>query len=215
VVLGRLCSADLAPQEAFYDRRSGAGYKPPLFVSGEEVGAEGRAFAHAEGGISWELPSLGKFSWENAVANPATGRTTVVVGTDDSTPGQIYVYVGEKRTTGNPAERAGLTGGKLFGIKVPGFATEPVNTGVPSGTAFTVADLGSVANETGAQLELASDAAQVTEWQRPEDAAWDPKRPNDLYFAITASFTTQSKLYRLRFADVSASRSSVAGSYVT
>ena len=30
---------------------------------------------------------------------------------------------------------------------------------------------------------------------------WDPKHPNDLYFVITSSFTTQSKLYRLRFAD--------------
>ena len=45
--------------------------------------------------------------------------------------------------------------------------------------------------KTGAQLETASDAAGVTEWFRPEDAAWDPKHPNDLYFAITASFTTQ------------------------
>jgi secreted PhoX family phosphatase len=201
VVLGRLCSADLPEQPAFYDKKTTTGYKPPLFLSGEEVGSEGRAFAHAEGGISWELPSLGKFSWENAVANPATGRKTVVVGTDDSTPGQVYVYVGEKQATGNPAQRAGLTGGTLYGIKVPGVVAEPVNTGIPSGSAFTAASLGDVKSTTGAQLEAASDAAQVTEWQRPEDASWDPKHPNDLYFAITSSFTTQSKLYRLRFAD--------------
>jgi hypothetical protein len=202
VAIGRLCSATLAPREAFYDKRSGTGYKPPLFLSGEEVGNEGRAFAHAEGGISWELASLGKFSWENAAANPATGRKTVVFGTDDTSPtGQVYIYVGEKKATGNPAERAGLTGGKLYGIKVPGSAIEPVNTGVPSGTPFTAADLGDVKNLTGAQIETASDAAQVTEWQRPEDASWDPKHPNDLYFAITSSFTTQSKLYRLRFTD--------------
>jgi hypothetical protein len=203
VVLGRLCSADLAPLSAYYDKKSGTGYRPPLFLSGEEVGAEGRAFAHAEGGISWELPALGKFSWENGVANPATGRATIVVGTDDSTPGQVYVYVGEKKATGNPAERAGLTGGKLYGVKVPGVAIEPENTGVASGSAFTLADLGDVSGKTGAQLETASDAAAVTEWQRPEDASWDPKHPNDLYFAITASFTNRSKLYRLRFTDVS------------
>jgi Bacterial protein of unknown function (DUF839) len=201
VVIGRLCSADLPELAAVYDKRSRTGYNGPLFLSGEEVGSEGRAFAHAEGGISWELPSLGKFSWENAVANPATGRKTVVIGTDDSTPGQIYVYVGEKQATGNPAQRAGLTGGTLYGIKVPGFAAEPVNSGIASGTAFTAASLGDVKNLTGVQLEAASDAAQVTEWQRPEDASWDPKRPNDLYFVITSSFTTQSKLYRLRFGD--------------
>ena len=186
---------------AVYDKRSKTGYNGPLFLSGEEVGNEGRAFAHTEGGISWELPSLGKFSWENAVANPGTGRKTVVVGTDDSTPGQVYVYVGEKKATGNPAERAGLTGGKLFGVKVPGVPLEPVNTGVPPGTAFTAVDLGDVKNKTGAQLQAESVAAGVTEWQRPEDAAWDPEHPNDLYFAITSSFTTQSKLYRLRFVD--------------
>jgi len=202
IVLGRLCSADLAARSAVYDRRSGLGYNGPLFLDGEEVWAEGRAFAHAEGGISWELPSLGKYSFENAVANPATGRTTVVVGTDDTSPlGQVYVYVGEKKATGNPAERAGLTGGTLYGIKVPGTPSEPTNTGIPSGTAFTAANLGNVANKTGAQLQLDSVAAGVTQWFRPEDAAWDPKRPTDLYFVITASFTDQSHLYRLRFAD--------------
>jgi secreted PhoX family phosphatase len=202
IVLGRLCSADLAPMSAYYDKASRTGYKPPLFLSGEEIGSEGRAFAHAAGGISWELPALGKFSWENAVANASTGRKTVVVGTDDSTPGQVYVYVGEKKATGTPAERAGLTGGKLWGVKVPNVAVEPENTGIASGSSFTLADLGDVSGKTGAQLETASDAAGVTEWQRPEDASWDPKHPNDLYFAITASFTNRSKLYRLRFTDI-------------
>lgn len=201
IALNRLCSADLAARSAFYDAKSGVGYNAPLFLSGEEAGAEGRAFAHAEGGISWELPSLGKLSWENANANPGTGRKTVVVGTDDSSPGQVYVYVGEKQASGNPAERAGLTGGKLFGIRVPGFATEPPNTGVPSGTPFTAADLGDVRAKTGAQLQAESTAAGVTQWYRPEDSAWDPKHPNDLYFVITASFADNSKLYRLRFVD--------------
>ena len=201
VSLSRFCSADLPARSAVYDWRSGLGYNGPLFLDGEEAGTEGRAFAHAEGGISWELSALGKYSFENAVANPATGRKTVVVGTDDTTPGQVYVYVGEKKATGNPAERAGLTGGKLYGVKVPGVPVEPANTGVASGTAFTAADLGNVSNQTGAQIQAASVAAGVTEWFRPEDAAWDPKRPNDLYFAITANFAGQSKLYRLRFAD--------------
>ena len=201
VPLSRLCSGDLAARSAFYHSRSRTGYKPPLFLSGEEVGTEGRAFAHAEGGISWELPSLGKFSWENAVANPSTGLKTVVVGTDDSTPGQVYVYVGEKQATGNPAERAGLAGGKLYGIKVPNVPEEPKETGIASGTTFTAADLGDVSNKTGVELEAASDDAKVTEWQRPEDASWDPQHPNDLYFVITRNFGGNSKLYRLRFND--------------
>ena len=201
IAIGRLCAGDLPDASAFYDRPSGQGYDGPLFLSGEETGAEGRAFAHAPDGTSYELPALGRFSWENAVANPATGTTTVVIGTDDSTPGQIYVYVGEKQASGTPADRAGLTGGSLFGIKAGLGGIEPPNAGVATGTPFTAVPLGNAAAMTGAQLEAASDAAGVTEWQRPEDASWDPQNPTDLYFVITASFANQSKLYRLRFVD--------------
>jgi hypothetical protein len=201
VSIGRLCSATLAPESAVYDIRSKLGYDGRLFMSGEETGAEGRAFAHADDGTSYELASLGKFSWENSVANPAPGKATVVAGTDDSTPGQVYIYVGEKKASGNPAEKAGLTGGTLYGIKVPGVAVEPTNTGIASGTAFTGASLGDVSAKTGAQIETASDAAGVTEWFRPEDASWDPEHPNDLYFVITSNFASNTKLYRLRFVD--------------
>ena len=201
VSLGRFCSATLAPQSAFYDKTSKLGYDGRLFMDGEEVGNEGRAFAHTEGGTSYELASLGKASFENQVANPGTGKATVVAGTDDTTPGQVYIYVGEKKSSGNPAEKAGLTGGTLYGIRVPGVAVEPTNTGVPSGTAFTAANLGNVSNKTGAQLQADSVAVGVTEWFRPEDASWDPKHPNDLYFVITANFTSNTKLYRLRFND--------------
>jgi len=201
VTLGRFCSGNLAPESAVWDQKSKLGYDGRLYMNGEEVGAEGRAFAHAEDGTSYELASIGKYSFENAVANPATGKATVVVGTDDSTPGQVYVYVGEKKASGNPAEKAGLTGGTLYGIKVPGVPVEPTNTGIPSGTAFTGANLGNVSSKTGAQLQADSVAAGVTEWFRPEDAAWDPENPNDLYFVITANFASNTKLYRLRFAD--------------
>ncbi len=201
VALSRLCSADLPAESAFWDRKSKTGYDGRLLLNGEENGSTGRAFAHALDGTSYELPAIGKYSHENVVANPATGRKTVVISTDDSTPGQVYVYVGEKAKTGNPAERAGLTGGTLYGIKVPGVPVEPTVGGIASGTTFTAASLGNVSSLTGAALETASDAAGVTEWNRPEDGAWDPKHPNDFYFVITASFTGDSKLYRLHFND--------------
>jgi hypothetical protein len=201
VALSRLCSADLPERSAFWDRKTKTGFDEPLFMNGEETGAEGRGFAHTLDGTSYQLPALGRFSWENSVANPSTGAKTVVVGLDDSTPGQVYVYVGDKQATGNPVERAGLTGGTLYGITVTGLPSEPVGTGIPSGTTFTAASLGDVTAKTGAQLETMSDAAGVTEWQRPEDGAWDPRHPNDFYFVITASFGGNSKLYRLRFED--------------
>ena len=96
--MGRLCSADLPLRSAFYNTRTGKGYSGRIFMDGEEVGNEGRAFAHiATGpgaGISYELPSLGRLSWENSVASPYEQDRTVVIGLDDSTPGQLYVYVG-------------------------------------------------------------------------------------------------------------------------
>ena len=199
IALNRLCSADLPAKSAFYD--DGRGYNGHIFMDGEEAGAEGRAFGHLMDGTSYELPRLGKFSRENSLANPATGDKTVVIGTDDSNGGQIYIYVGTKSNSGSPIERAGLTNGSLFGLAVSGFTTENAASGIPSGTAFTLANLGNVENKTGAQLESMSVAVGVTAFQRPEDGAWDPKHPNDFYFVTTASFTGNSRLWRLRFVD--------------
>jgi hypothetical protein len=199
--LSRLCSADLPALSAFYDASSGKGYNGRLFMDGEENGTEGRGLAHALDGTSWELPALGRFSWENSVANPTTGDKTVTVGTDDSTPGQVYVYVGDKTTSGSPVERAGLTNGKLYGVKVTGVPTETA-AGIASGTSFTLFDLGSRVGKTGAQLETESDAGSVTEWLRPEDGSWDPTNPNTFYFVTTNSFAAPSRLWRLNFNDV-------------
>ena len=200
--INRLCSADLPAQSAFYDAASGKGYQGRLFMDGEEAGAEGRAFAHALDGTSWELPRLGKLSWENSVASPSTGDRTVVVGLDDSTPGQVYVYAGDKTTSGSAVDRAGLTNGTLYGIKVAGFATEPP-AGIPAGTPFTLASLGNRAASTGAALQADSVAAGVTEFNRPEDGAWDTQDPTVFYFVTTASFTGNSRLWKLDFVDPS------------
>jgi hypothetical protein len=204
--LGRLCSADLPAPGAFFNATTGAGYDGRLFMDGEEVGSEGRGFAHALDGTSWELPRLGKFSWENSVANPRTGDATVVVGLDDSTPGQVYVYVGRKTTTGSPVEQAGLTNGSLYGVKVQGVLDEDRLAGIPAGTPFTLAALGNVSGQTGAQLQAASEAAGVTEFLRPEDGSWDPTDPTVFYFVTTDRFSTaatpgRSRLWRLDFVD--------------
>ncbi|MFZ5894891.1 MAG: hypothetical protein ACOY0T_27770 [Myxococcota bacterium] len=202
-VFSRFCSADLAAPSAYYDVATSTGYDGRLFTNGEETGAEGKAWAHDTSGTSWELPRLGKASWENIVANPGTGLQTVVVGLDDTTPGQVYVYVGTKTNTGSPVDRAGLTNGTLYGVAVTGVPAEPAATGIASGTAFTLASLGNVETSTGAALDTASTAAGVTRFNRPEDGAWDPAHPNDFYFVTTASFTTASRLWRLHFNDLS------------
>jgi len=207
--ISRLCSADLADRSAFW--LTADPLDPHIFLSGEEAGAEGRAFAHVVTGSdqrkSFELPYLGKFSWENALARPYASPKTVVIGLDDSTPGQVYVYVGNKQTSGTTIQRAGLEGGLLYGVKVPGAALEDRTNVLNGATTFELANLGDVSAKTGAQLQSDSVVAGVTQFLRPEDGAWDPANPSDFYFVTTDRFNTvaspgRSRLYRLRFADV-------------
>jgi len=199
----RFCSADLAAVSAYYDSSSGLGYNGHIFMTGEESGVEGRAFAHLMDGISYELPRLGKFAWENSIANPATGIQTVVAGTDDGTGGQVYFYVGSKTNSSNPVEAAGLTNGNLFSIKVSGLDVETNSTVLNGAVPFAAYNFGDVSSLTGAQLEAASKdtsgSFRVTSFQRPEDGAWDPNNPNDFYFVTTASFTGNSRLWRVHF----------------
>jgi len=156
-------------------------------------------------GTSYEIPWLGKFSWENAVPSPATAIATVVAGLDDSGGGQVYFYAGTKTSSSNPVEAAGLTYGNLLGLKVQGLDVETDSTVLNGPVPFTVYNFGDVSSMTGAQLEAASKdpsgAYRATSFQRPEDGAWDPNNPNDFYFVTTASFTGNSRLWRARFSD--------------
>lgn len=199
----RFCSADLPALTAFYNPATGLGYNGRIFTDGEESGTEGRAVAHLMDGNSYVVPALGRLAFENVVANPGTGDKTVVMSMDDGTGGQVYVYAGNKNSSAQPIEAAGLSNGSLFGIKVDGFADEIPATGIPSGTHFTCFNLGDVKLKTGAVIESESQANDVTSFQRPEDGCWDPSNPNDFYFVTTASFTGNSRLWRLRFMDAS------------
>jgi serralysin len=205
---GRLCSADLAPISAFYDAETGLGTTERIFLDGEEVGNEGRAFAHVvtgpEAGDSYELPGLGRMSFENSLANPGSGAKTVVISTDDSTPGEVYLYVGEKKAAGTTIEKAGLTGGDLYGI----LASFGDDTGAtpPAGTFTLIAQGagGDVSDTTGTALNAA--AGPITQFGRPEDGHWDPSNPNVFYFVTTGATVNgvpiPTRLWRMEFADI-------------
>lgn len=192
--MDRLCSADLPAPTAFFNPATNKGYaEGRIFLNGEESGVDGRAFAHfasgPDAGQSFELPALGQFSHENQVANPHAMDETVVIGLDDSTPGQVYVYIGDKQTEGTALERAGLSGGQLFGIAVEGAALESRETGFGADEVdFSLVPVSDAAAESGQALEQASDAQGVTEFLRPEDGAWDPLVANRFYFVTTDRF---------------------------
>lgn len=202
----RFCSGDLPEVSAFYNEATGKGTMERIFMNGEESGTNGRAFGHIatgpHSGSTYELPYLGNFSWENSVANPGTGDKTVVAGTDDAGGGQVYIYIGDKQTTGTDIDKAGLNGGNLYGIAITGYLNESNSTIPTANTAFTLYDLGKVHNTSGSDVETMSDNNGVTGFARPEDALWDPQNPTDLYVLTTNGFGSPSRMWRFRFSDI-------------
>ena len=227
----RFCSGDLPATSAFL---SGAlGTSSRIYLAGEE-GTGGRCFAHvvsgADAGKSWQLPMLGRIAWETAVACPKTQTKTIVMGCDDSgrigqtPPSELNIYVGTKLAAGLDIEKAGLTNGLLYGLKVAGRPVEDRNTTAPYGlgaakgtaVAFTMAQYTAtiLATDDGTALQAEAITNGVTQFSRVEDGAWDPLNPADFYFVSTDQFdqvkagtgTTvgRSRLWRVRFTDIAA-----------
>jgi len=200
----RLCSADLAVPTAYYNQSTGLGTLNRIFTSGEESSTVGRGFAHVatgpDAGSSYELAGLGNYQFENVATNPRPSDLTIVVGTDDSSSGELYVYVGTKKSAGNDIERAGLVGGVLFGVRLAGIPNEPI--GAISPTPFDLHGFGDVSIWNGLTLRNASGSNNVTKFARPEDAHWNPRDPRQLIFATTGSGGVPSRLWRLTFHDL-------------
>jgi autotransporter-associated beta strand protein len=219
--IARLCSADLPKAAAFWDASTSFGYDGRIFMNGEETGVEGKAFAWivtgTDAGKMYELPHLGKNSWENALARSSYGVSpgaanllqTAVVLTDDTTPGEVFLYLGTKTNSGNAVQRAGLTNGQMYGIKVntttsgyTGAVTLENATGI-NGT-FLLAPIftnSTIAAKTGAEFQTAATAAGTTQFARPEDGHWLDH--DSLLFATTGatvnSIVVSSKIYQLDF----------------
>ncbi len=219
---GRFCSADLPAPGAF--AFNGLGTDERIFMNGEEIGAGGRAFAHIvtgpNAGTSYELPWLGRCSWENSVASPFPQDKTIVVGCDDATPGNIFFYVGTKTDSGTEVDRAGLTNGTLYTVGVTGDVTPIKN---PSGqnlesqqfglgldgkgegvfsAGFELISLGNASKLTGAEIQEAGDNMEQMNFLRPEDGAWNPSNPNQFVIGTTDSFNGNSRLWSFEFTDI-------------
>lgn len=189
----RFCSADLAPRSAFFNRKTGKGFSEGrIFMNGEETDG-GRAFAHLaagrQHGTSYELPKMGTAAWENVVASPYAQDKTIVAGLDDGdlNASKVYFYVGDKTEDGSPIDMAGLTNGTTYALAIDGYATEsPAVNPIPNGFS--------------GRFSLV--ASGGTGLNRVEDGAWDTRNPNRFYFVTTASFTGNSRLWRVTFDDI-------------
>ena len=104
---------------AFFNAATGKGYDGRLFMDGEEAGNEGRGVRPSLDGSELPASALGRFSWENSVANPSTGDRPSTVGTDDSTPRPGLRLRRDEDATGNPVDRAGLTNGSSTASRCP------------------------------------------------------------------------------------------------
>ena len=190
----RLCSADLAPQSAFYNAASSKGYAGQLFLNGEEDKAGGRAFAHALDGTSYVLQDFGHIAWENLLANPASGDKTLVMGLDDIQDGLVLIYVGEKHSQSDvkssPIAQAGLSGGKLYALNVEGSRFQLV----------TLTD--GMTNLDGKTLREQAKKLGASGFARPEDGAWDTLNPKMFWFATTDKIGGDSRLTRIVFDDL-------------
>jgi uncharacterized protein DUF839 len=210
----RFCSGTLSEPGQFYDRRTGRGYGGQIYFANEENGDEGRSFGVTEDGDAQQLPRLGLFSWENTVPAFTHSATTFIIGNEDGGSGQLSAYIGRKKRTGSPFERAGLTNGVRSVIdaadqtvKTDGDFRAKYGKGTPAPITLNEVDW----DQSGASQnrEAAADGLSLN---RIEDGAWDPKHPNDLYFLTTeGGDTTQVQagvsrdgggLWKLSFEDI-------------
>ena len=214
----RLCSADLPPPTALQFQQSKKeplyGTTERLFMGGEETHTRyradhGRALAHVvtgeHRGETWELPRLGRCSYENILLCPLSQRKTIAILLDDATNvttggyskrdvgSEVYVYVGEKQIDDHPVKAAGLLDGKLYGIRVERFA-DGAWTGVPSedrlhrfghsgagkGYRFALQEMSDKSDdqkedEPGVAQQKESLHLEITRFLRVEDGAWDSR----------------------------------------
>lgn len=222
--LDRFCSATLRQTGAFTYRQTPSsavlGYSGRVFLTGEETGDEGRAFALNSLGQLVQLPKLGLGSWENLTPSLKPSLATVVIGTEDNAANnsQLRLYVGKKLGVGKWFERAGLHNGKSYVLEAGEFADDTdIRASVQKGTPIAVR-FNEVDNTVDGSTQNFEALLGGTTMSRLEDGVFDPTSPNDFYFTTTESSgdakatkanpaTPKIKrdggaLWRLRFNDV-------------
>lgn len=222
----RMCSSDLPPRTAFYNSATGLGTQEFLYMNGEESSggrALGTVVTGPDAGKAYHLEHLGFAAYENVLASPFEQDLTIVALTDDASNGEVYFYVGTKQSTGTDVERAGLVGGNLYALAVPGKPFERADViaaGVLPVEAFALKLIGAPGNRPADGVEVEArgadtltpvDPAQTFESLKmggPEDGAWDtrPGFENRFYFVTkgTASggLTANTRLWLLEFSDM-------------
>ena len=190
--LNRLCSSStVQPGTLSYKDASGItyGYTGPAYLTTEEGSDESRAFISDTSGNLIQLPRLGLGSKETAVVVPTGSKVTAVMSNEDgaATASQLFMYVGEKTTSGSWIEKAGLSNGKNYVMSVDGYANDNlIRNNAGKGKALPVGFKEIDWTKNGVAQN--DDAMKLgTVLARVEDGAFDPKNPNTYYFITTES----------------------------
>jgi hypothetical protein len=210
----RFCSGKLSAPGQLRVHRTSRGYAGQIYFANEENGDEGRLFGVLPDGAAQQLPRLGLFSWENTLPAYNKSSTTLVVGDEDAASGQLHIYEGTKRISGNAFDRAGLTNGVH---SVLDLADETVSTDAQfrakygKGTPVKL-DLGEVDWDQSGARQAAEGAAEGLSMNRIEDGTWDPRHRDTLYVLTTEGGDTTPNepgiardgggLWRITFYDI-------------
>jgi hypothetical protein len=214
----RFCSSSITEWKQMFNQATKKGYKGQIYFANEENGDEGRLFGVTINGQAQQLPRLGQFSWENTVAAYNESDTTLVIGNDDSDDGQLFIYTGSKKSTGNAFDEAGLTNGvnrvlDLDDETVSNDVQLRAKYGKGKAVPFTLGADEVVDWDSSGARQNADAVANGFTMNRVEDGVFDPKHPNDYYVLTTegapgvvpsepAVSRDGGGLWRVRFKDV-------------
>jgi glycerophosphoryl diester phosphodiesterase len=182
----RFCSGYLAA-EGFRDLN---GEPAPIWFAPEEVGPNGRGWAVYPDGTAVVLDGLGRYAKEQVYAasqyRADDGSQTVLISTEDSADGELYLFVGQQTA----ADPNGFADGDLYVLRVEDsqgaiFDYETMPEGVALiGRWMPIPD--AVALGSGQELsDWVNEDGGSTNFRRPEDIHEDPNQPGTFYFAAT------------------------------
>ncbi len=185
---GRFCSSSLTGPGQLFSEGSGKGYQGQIYFGNEETNDEGRLFGITTDGKAQQLPRLGLFAWENTLVGQNQGDTTYVMGQEDVASGQVWLYVGEKQSSGNAFDKAGLTNGDSHVIDL---LNESVSNDAQFRTTYgkfnpVPFDLAEIPWDAPGSLQNSQATTEGLTLNRIEDGAFDPRHPRDFYFVTTA-----------------------------
>lgn len=167
-----------------------------------------------ESGELWHVPAMGRGAWENIVpVSTGNRRTVAFILADDSSPfdfdadgvkeaAPLYLYLGKKSKKGDFLDRNGLRNGRLFVFVANNGARTPLEfrgmgatlrgkwvevnnlpTGTPSEDGSTGYD--EYGYPTQGNLWVQAENRGAFGFSRPEDVAYNPRKPSQVVLAST------------------------------